>query len=72
MSFARSFEESRKIQGAIQNDKKDGRDGDASSPILKGSDSPGTSMEHPVPEMTLRRTKLHARTTKLTRKYAAS
>jgi len=83
MSFARSFEEARAIQAAIQDDKTDGRDGGSSSPILHGSASSGVtetvSMANSNAQttnsdgtMSQIRTKLKVRTGSLTRKYAST
>lgn len=70
MSFAQPFSESRGIQNAIQHEKTDGRDGESSSPIYLGTSEPGTSMSHPISELTPRRTHLHTRNEGLARQYA--
>lgn len=72
MSFAQPFSEARGIQNAIQREKTDGRDGESSSPIFNGSAEPGTSMAHPISELTPRRTRVHTRNEGLARKYAAT
>ena len=70
MSFAQSFSEARGILNAIQHEKTDGRDGESSSPIYKGTAEPGTSMSHPIPELTPRRTRVHTRNDGTARQYA--
>jgi len=72
LSFAQPFSEARGILNAIQREKTDGRDGEASSPIKEGSTEPGTSMSHPVGEMVPRRTKVYTRTDSLQRKYGST
>ena len=72
MSFAQPYTEARGILNAIQKEKTDGRDGEASSPIKEGASEPGTSMSHPVEHMVPRRTHVYTRTDELTRKYAST
>jgi hypothetical protein len=72
LSFARPFEEAKAILNQIQKDKTDGNSGGSSSPLLHGSDNPGTAYTAPVSELVPRRTKIVTRTSSLRRSYAAS
>ncbi len=72
MSFSQPMSEAMSILHSIQKEKTDGHSGEMSSPVRDGTDNPGTSMAAPISELVPRRTKIHARTGTLTRKYAAS
>jgi len=73
MSFARSIEEARSILTSLQKEKQDGMSAGHGSPIRDGTEqefADGMGPSAPIAELVPRRTKIHTRTSSLTRKYA--
>ena len=71
MSFAQPFDEAHSIQTYLQEGKTDGASDGASSPIHTGA-ADGGGLSVPVADLVPRRTKVHVRTSSLTRKYPES
>jgi hypothetical protein len=71
MSFAQSFDEAHSIISHVQVNKTDGASDGASSPVHAGA-ADGGGLSVPVADLVPRRTKVHVRTSGLTRKYPES
>ncbi len=73
MSFFGSHDEARSIVHKIEESTNVGHGkGAASSRIRDGHSEPGVSVKNPMHELVPKRTSVRPRTSKLTRKYAAS
>jgi len=71
MSFAQSFDEAHSIISHVQKEKTDGMSDGQSSPVHAGS-TDGGGLAVPVSDLVPRRTKIHVRTSALTRKFPES
>lgn len=68
MGFSQPFDEAHSIQTYIEKNKTSGNDDGAPSPLHAGA-SDGGGLTPPVSDLVPRRTKIHVRTSSLTRKY---